>query len=50
LENLRYKIDELKDLLKIVDQHVAVEVEQLASKDLKMGAKLNQVGELEEWL
>ena len=50
LNDLRQKIEELSDLLKIVDEQVVKDVNHLASKDIKMGAKLNQVGELEEWL
>ncbi len=50
LDDLRAKIEEFTKLLALVDEQVSVEVDQLASKDIKMGAKLNQVGELEEWL
>ena len=36
--------------MKIINEQTNVEVKNQAEKDLKMGAKLIQIGELEEWL
>jgi|LauGreDrversion4_2_1035121.scaffolds.fasta_scaffold1045722_1 hypothetical protein len=47
---LNEKINYLGETLQIVEKQVEMEAVQLASKDLKMGAKANQVSEHEEWL
>ena len=47
---LRQKYEEMSELMKIINEQTNVEVKNQAEKDLKMGAKLIQIGELEEWL
>jgi hypothetical protein len=49
-ELLREKINYLTETLQIVEEQVELEAVQLASKDIKMGARTNQVSEHEEWL
>ena len=49
-EMLKEKINYLAETLQIVEKQVELEAVQLASKDLKMGARANQVSEHEEWL
>lgn len=36
--------------MQIVEEQMIYEVEQQAHKDLKMGAKLNQIDEYQEWI
>ena len=40
----------MAELMQIINEQASVDVREQAERDIKMGAKLIQMGELEEWL